>query len=344
MADVVRSADPRWVVPGGTIHLADLDLQPSPNGPPRVYVGDTEARVASASRRHVRFAVPPHPVAGEQQVRIEPGAVAGPQLFVARTLSTGLHIVDSPAFDGLGRLYVTHSGSRGVKVPVPIYRVRPDGEREPVAVDLPNPTSLALGPDGAMFISSRFEGQVYRLTTDDRAEVYVGDLGVPTGLAFARDGSLFVGDRSGSIFRVSPQREVDVFATLPASVAAFHLAFGPDDCLYVSAPTLSAHDAVYRISPERMVDVLCDGLGRPQGLAFDSAGMLYVADALAGSSGIHRIDISSPPYRPELVAATPVVVGLAFDPVGGLIVASNDTVWRLDVPLSGAVPPHFSAA
>jgi hypothetical protein len=53
--------------------------------------------------------------------------------------------------------------------------------------------------------------------------------------------------------------------------------------------------------------------------------------------------VSTPPHAPQLVVATPVVVGLAFDPSGGLIVSSNDTVWRLDVPLSGPAEPHFPA-
>lgn len=343
MPDVSPSCYPRWAVPGGVVRLGGIELPPLAV-PPRVYVGEWEARVIGASRRHIRFAVPPHPLGGWLPVRIEPGAISGGDLLVARTVSAGLHLVDSPAFDGSGHLYVTHSGSRGVKVPIPIYRVRPDGGRDPVAVELPNPTSMALGPDGAMFISSRFEGQVYRLTNDDRAEVYAADLGVPTGLTFARDGSLFVGDRSGSIFRISRDRQVDVFATLPASVAAFHLALGPDDCLYVSAPTLSAHDAIYRISPDRLVDTVYDGLGRPQGLAFDRTGALYVADALAGASGVYRIDVASPTPTSKLIVAAPVVIGVAFHPEGGLIVSSNDTVWRLDVPLTGSPPPHSAAA
>ena len=37
-------------------------------------------------------------------------------------------------------------------------------------------------------------------------------------------GALFVGDRSGSIFRVSPDRQIETFAQLPASVAALALA------------------------------------------------------------------------------------------------------------------------
>jgi len=254
-------------------------------------------------------------------------------LLVARPLATGIHQIDNPAFDGLGRLYLTHSGSRGVKVPVPIYRLRQDGVRDPIAVELPNPTAIALGPDGALYVSSRFEGHVYRLTADDQVELYASDLGVATGLAFGRDGTLYVGDRSGTIFKVTRDRQVETFATLPSSVAAFHLAVGPDDCLYVAAPTLASHDPIYRVTPDRLVDVVCDGFGRPQGLAFDSTGHLFVADALAGASAIYRLDVSQGTPKPEPLVNTPMVIGLAFDPEGGLVLASNETVWRFDVPL-----------
>jgi hypothetical protein len=33
------------------------------------------------------------------------------------------------------------------------------------------------------------------------------------------------------------------------------------------------------------------------------------------------------------VLSAPALVGVAIDPEGGLVLASNDTVWRLDVPL-----------
>jgi sugar lactone lactonase YvrE len=333
VSGVISSVRPGWVVPGGRIAVAGTHMPMPADGPPHALVGGLDARVVGASRSLTRLMVPPAAEGGTMAVRLD--ELAGETAFVevARLLATGLHQVDSPAFDGAGRLYVTHSGGRDTKVPVPLYRIGRDGVREPLAVDLSNPTSLALGPDGLMYVSSRFEGQVHRLTPDDRVEMYATELGVATGIAFSRDGSLFVGDRSGSILRITPDRRVETFASLPASVAAFHLAFGPDDALYVSGPTLATHDAVYRITPDRLIDVVCDPFGRPQGLAFDEAGSLYIVDSLAGAAALYRLDVTQQNPTPELVLTAPSLIGLAFDPGGGLVLAGSDTVWRLDVPL-----------
>jgi sugar lactone lactonase YvrE len=333
VAHVISSVRPGWVVPGARVTVEGTHLPVPADGPPHVLVGVLDAHVVGASHRALRIRVPAEAEGGTTAIRID--ELPGESAFVevARPLTTGIHQVDSPAFDQAGRLWVTHSGSRGTKAPVPLYRIGPDGVRQAVPIDISNPTSLALGPDGAMYISSRFEGSVYRVAPDDQVEVYATELGVPTGLAFAADGSLFVGDRSGTILRIAPDRSVEPYASLPASVAAFHLAVGPDNCLYVAAPTLATHDAIYRITEDRLVDVVTDRLGRPQGLAFDLTGTLYVVDALAGSSGLFRVEGGGPQAGVELAVSAPSLVGIAFDPAGGAVLASNDTVWRLDVPL-----------
>jgi sugar lactone lactonase YvrE len=96
---------------------------------------------------------------------------------------------------------------------------------------------------------------------------------------------------------------------------------------------LSTHDVIYRISPDRLIDEIRAGLGRPQGLAFDSTGSLYVVEALAGQGGLYRMDVTQSRPQPELVLAAPSLVGVAFAPDAGLVVCSNDTVWRLDCSL-----------
>lgn len=334
---------PRRAVPGARVAIHATHLPLPIDGLPHVLVGDKDARVVAASPRGVTITVPNDADAGEQIVRIDEMPGASGRLTVAALLAADVHQVDSPVFDREGRLYATRSGSRDAKPQVPLFRIETDGVKTPLEVEIGNPTSLAIGPDGWLYVSSRFDGNVHRVNIADRTadgrgtpdvERYATELGVATGLAFSPNGDLFVGDRSGTIFRVRPDRQVETYATLPASVAAFHLAFGPDGCLYVAAPTLATHDAIYRISPERLVDVVTDRFGRPQGIAFDANGDCYVVDALAGSAGLFKLDVTADAPEPELVVAAASLVGVAFGPGPVAALASNDTVWKLDGMLS----------
>ncbi len=326
----VTAIHPLWAIEGGRITLEGSEFPTNRPELPDVRIGDQPARVVFASPTRIGVVIPTGLVeAARVPVRIE--GMPGETTFVtlAVPFATGLHQVDNPVFDRDGNLYVTYSGTRGQQVPVSIFRVRPNGTRETFSSGIVNPTSMAIDRDGQMFVSSRFEGNVYRLAADGTAEPFATDLGVACGLTFDADGTLYVGDRSGTIFKVDRKAHARTFASLPPSVAAFHLAVGPDRTLYVTAPTLSSYDAIYRIGRDGTVNAAHTGFGRPQGLAFDATGALFVVDALAGNSGLYRVGKSGPP---ELVLAGPGLVGVAFDPHGGLVVCSNDTAYRLSGP------------
>jgi sugar lactone lactonase YvrE len=314
---------PSRAIPGARIELG-IGASPGDDGRlPEVSVGGAPARVLFAAPDRVAVVVPKELPGGRHAVAVE-GREVGPVVEVGSTLVTDVHQVDSPIFDRHGRLFVTFSGTRGEQVPVSVFRVAAGGEREPLVSGIVNPTSLALGPDGDLYVSSRFEGAVYRVKTDGSREVFATELGVACGLAFDADGVLFVGDRSGTIFRVEPDGTTRRFAALPPSIAAFHLAFGPDGALYVTAPTVNTYDHVYRVDRRGTVEVFYTGFGRPQGLAFDPGGVLHVAEALAGASGIFRF---TPSRTAEQVVSGHALVGVAFDAQGNMAVASNDTVY-----------------
>ena len=292
---------------------------------PEAFFDALPARVVAASPRSVSVTVPPGLDGGRTAVRV--GGAAPAFVDVGRPVATGVHQVDNPVVDGDGTLFVTYSGSRGEKSPVSVFRVRTDGYREPFVTGIVNATSMALSPDGRLHVSSRFEGTVYRVADDGSYEPFVSDLGVACGMAFSQDGTLHVGDRSGTVFRVGTSGRATPFATLPSSVAAFHLAWGPDDGLYVAGPTLATCDSIYRIDRTGAVTTICSSFGRPQGLAFDRHGVLHVVEALAGASGLYRIAADG---TRALVLAGRSLVGVAFDPSGGIVAASGDTAYRLD--------------
>ena len=324
----ITAVRPPWAVEGGRVTvegdaLVDGDgLGP----PPEVFFDARPARVAAASPRSVAVTVPPGLDGGRTTVRV--GASKEPAFVdVGRPVATGVHQVDSPVVDRDGTLFATYSGPRGEKSPVSVFRVRTDGYREPFVTGIVNATSLALSPDGRLHVSSRFEGTVYRVAGDGSYEVFASDLGAACGMAFGPDGTLHVGDRSGTVFRVAASGRATPFATLPSSVAAFHLAWGADDGLYVTAPTLATCDRVYRIDRTGAVTTAASGFGRPQGLAFDRQGVLHVVEALAGAAGLYRVAADG---TRTLVLAAKNLVGVAFDPAGGVVAASGDTAYRLD--------------
>jgi streptogramin lyase len=329
----IAAVHPLWAVEGGVVTIAGSGFPVDPL--PDVRIGGLPARLRRASSQALAAVVPGGLDGGRTPIRVDGATGETAFIEIGAPLATGLHQVDNPAFDESGNLYVTFSGSRGQESPVSIFVVRRDGSREPFVAGLPNPTAMAFGPDGHLYVSSRFDGSVHRIGRDGSSAQFASDLGVACGIAFGPDGSLYVGDRSGSVLRVA-DKQVSLFATLPASIAAFHLAFGPDGSLYVTAPTLSSRDPVYRIAASGTVEVFYDGFGRPQGLAFDSEGRLYVVDALAGSSGLYRFALDRP-AAPEQVVVGGSLIGLAFDPHGGLVLASSDTAYRLNVELHGVL-------
>jgi YD repeat-containing protein len=323
----LTAVQPHRAIEGGRVTIKGGPFRVDGPEPPEVRIGDLRARVVCASSNSLTVLVPAGLAEGGR-LTVKIAGFAGETAFldVAAPCASGLHQVDNPVFDADGNLYVTYSGTRGQQVPVSIFRVRPNGTRETFSSAVVNPTSMAIDPEGRLYVSSRFEGVVYRLDADGSAQPFARELGVACGLAFDGEGTLHVGDRSGTIFKVDRAGHASPFATLPSSVAAFHLAFGPDRCLYATGPTLSPYDAVYRVNPDGRVTRYSQRFGRPQGLAFDANGALFVVEALAGDSGLYRVPGEG---DPELVLAGPGLIGVAFDPRGGVVVCSNDTAYRL---------------
>jgi len=324
-AVTLTGIDPPGVLAGARLWLRGGGV-PAPSTEAGVSIGGAPARVLFAAPDRIAVEVPRVAEPGRTPVRAawSPGAT----LFVdvGVPMATGLHQVDSPAVDRAGRVYAAFSGPRGQETPVSVYRVEAEGGREPFAEGIVNATSLAFSPSGVLHVSSRYDGVVYRVFDDGRREPFASELGVACGMAFAPDGSVFVGDRTGTVHRVSADgARTEVFATLPASVAAYHLAIGPDACLYVTGPTLATHDAVYRFEASGRQEVIDRTFGRPQGLAFDAHGVLHVVEALAGVSAIYRC---APGGARRAVVSGPGLVGVAFLPNGDLVAATADTIYR----------------
>ena len=331
----ILSVTPKAAIQGGELHIRGKAL--TAYGPPTVTVGTEAAPLVIASDSYIVARLPQNAAAGEVTVLSGDRASNVAEMRVGVEIADSLHPVSNPAVDAEGNIYSTFSNARGQKSPVSIYKIDTSYNSKPFVTDLMNPTGLAFDRSGLLYVSSRHDGIVYQITPTGNMSVFVEGMGVATGIAFDIEENLYVGDRSGTIFKISPSRQIYVFATLETSIAAYHLAFGPAGYLYVTGPTTSSFDAVHRISSAGEVETFYRGVGRPQGLAFDVDGRLYVAASLAGRRGILRFEEDG---KPELFLSGSGIVGLAFARAGSMIVATQNALYAVDVDIAGRPLPY----
>jgi len=328
----IEAVAPAAALPGGEVKILGTGLRPPELRRPSVLFGDMQAPVIISSDDFVVARVPQGAASGPVVISTNGHASNAHQVKVAGLIAENLHPVSNPAIDAEGNIYVTFSGSRGQKVPVAIFKIDTNYNIKPFVVELMNATAIAFDRAGQMYVSSRYDGTVYRVAPNGTMSSYAESMGVATGIAFDREENLYVGDRSGTIFKIARDRQIFVFATLEPSVSAYHLAFGPHGDLFVTGPTQSSFDAIYKVDPHGAVSVFYRGLGRPQGLAFDRDGNLYAAASLGGKRGIVRI---TPDGNASLAVAGPGLVGLAFAAGRSAILASNNAVHHLAWDVAG---------
>lgn len=328
---VITEVQPEAAITGGELFIRGKSLTTADR--PHVTIGEVSAPVVIGSSNLVIVKVPEGASAGDLVLANGQQSSDAWVCDIGLQIAENLHPVTSPAVDSIGNIYTTFSGSRGQKVPVAVYKIDLNFNITPFINDMMNATGIAVGQDGLIYISSRFDGIVYQVTPNGNMSVFVEGMGVATGIVFDHENNLYVGDRSGTIFKISPSRQIFVYATIEPSISAYHLAWGPDRHLYVSGPTTSSFDSIYRVADNGDVETFYRGLGRPQGMAFDADGNLYCAASYMGRKGVVRI---TQDREVGLFVSGPGIVGLAFSPSRAMIVATTNAIFRVDVGMRGA--------
>ena len=291
------------------------------------------AHVLMSRPGRLALRVPEQATTGLIEVRNPAGASNAAPLRVARQLSDGLHPVTNPAVSRSGMIYATISGQRGKQTPVSVVRVSPDGRGTPFVTGILNATGLAFTPDGDLFVTSRAEGNVYRIDEAGEPTLYAEGMGVATGAAFDAEGNLFVGDRSGTIFKIDPERQIFVHATLEPSAAAYHLAVNAAGTLFVTGPTLSSNDAIWAIDTQRR--------NPPPGIAAWAVPRAWRSPKRATSTSppasMAAAAWCASPRRARPPSCSPAhnLVGVAFSPLGTTILATSEAVYDVDLGVEG---------
>lgn len=332
----ILSVEPELAIPGGEVTVKCEGLRPHPEFGFRCAFNGVRARTVGASCERIVATVPEG--LGTVDVEVQVEGADGPSgpvpMKVARKWAEDLHIVANPAVDPRdGSVIVTRSGSRGQKLPVTLFRVRGPHDIEEIRVEFLNPTGIAFDASGKMFVTGRAEGFVAEVTALGEVIPYATDLGVPTGIAFDDHNRLFVGDRSGNIYSITDYGAGEIFATLEPSVSAYHMAFGPDGMIYMTSPGLASFDSIHAVDGAGFVKRHFKGLGRPQGLAFDLAGNLYVAACYQGRRGIVKIQEDG--LACEHFVAGRNVIGLCFGADGEMFIGTNDALYCLPLGVQG---------
>jgi len=333
----ITDVNPAYSIPGGEIAVGCKGFTVGDLGTFGCYIGGQECRMVAASSERILAIVPDGVETAYTHIHVEgpDGRSELDEIIVGESLIEDMHIVANPAVDPSDdSIILTRSGSRGHQLDHTLYRLEPDGYVDELPAQIMNPTGIAFDPDGELYVTNRAEGEVCHVRGDE-VITYAQSLGIATGIAFDADGVMYVGDRSGTIYRIPRPSRIETYAVLEPSVAAYHLAFGPDGRLFVTSPGLASSDAVYAVDDGGHVEVYFRGLGRPQGIAFDTEGNLYVAAAYQGRRGIVRI--SPEASDAELFVAGMNVIGLCFNRSGDMIIATSESLYSVPAGIHGTL-------
>lgn len=335
----IRTISPANALPGGEVVIEHPGCLLETGVEPEYYFDDTPGEFVAASSKRSVVEVPSSFFSGRSadvSVVLGNSTAEGASIVIADLIKDGFHFVANPAVDPKdGTIVMTRSGGRGQMIGNTLFRLEADGYVDELPVNVMNPTGVAFGPDRELYVTNRRDGEVYRIERNEDAVTIASGLGIATGLAFDKNGVLFVGDRAGTIYRILDDGSPDIFAKLEPSVAAYHLAFGPDGRLYVSAPGLASHEPVYAIDKSGTVETYFRGFGRPQGIAFGTDGTMYIAACYGGKRGIFAVEFQSSTAT-HLVAGN-MIVGLCFNAEGDMIIATGETLFSLPMGIRGTL-------
>jgi sugar lactone lactonase YvrE len=238
-----------------------------------------------------------------------------------------------PAVDQAGNVYVSHTTGCAV------FKVTPDGAVTHFAAGLLDPVGLVAEPSNNVFVASQSAGMIYRVNAAGAAVSYAIVPSRPDSPALDAAGNLYVLSCQfpGFLVQVQADGSSTDLAQMPFQFSPASLAWDPVSDSFVigeDAGDASGTARLLRVERNGTVTTIGTGFSRLRGLAFDTAGVLYLADYAEGI--VYRAALlgSGPPHLE--MAATNVDFGDA--------VAWNAALESVRVFNTGDDTLHLTAA
>ncbi|MDI1446047.1 SMP-30/gluconolactonase/LRE family protein [Polyangium sp. 6x1] len=195
---------------------------------------------------------------------------------------------------------------------------------------------VTLGPDGSIYWTGYFSGQLMRRTPDGKVHVLAANLPGLNSLAFRRDGRLYFTQlgRADALWEMDPQGNKPPRQVLPKPGFLNGFEFGPDDRLY--GPILLKGQIVRLNVDTGAMEVVADGFTMPTAVNFDARREnLYVVDVARGE--LTRVKAAT--GEKKLVAQLPTGLdNLAVGPDDQVYVSNMvDNDIRVVNPADGSV-------
>jgi sugar lactone lactonase YvrE len=178
-------------------------------------------------------------------------------------------------------------------------------------------------------------GFIYQYTPSGVQSIFAAGLSRPRGVAFDHFGNLFVvtntfdavsGTTQPSIVKITPDGVQSTFATISGDFFGSGLAIDRSGNVFVMAvddTSPTAASTIYKFTPGGVQTTFGSVGSQGFGLAFDSAGNLFAADACDqtiyefASDGTQTVFVGPDGFPPDQEP-----VGLAFDRFGNLFVST----------------------
>ena len=259
----------------------------------------------------LRITVPASVVA---QVRMLIGAV-----FLA-------FVSPAPSISAPADLYVSEP-TNGI-----IFKFAPEGTKSTFASGLDFPRGLVFDRASNLFVGIGSQpGSIVKFSPSGEMTVFASELSLPGGLAFDGAGNLYVtesfGD-AGQISKFTPSGTKSSFGSYDGfeSGSPYGLAFSPLGDLFATIPSnpFNFDGGIIWFSPDGTGHTFSISSG--PGLAFDTAGNLYVTHADEILKFTPRPEVSQSVFVSGFTAA----INLAFDSAGNLFVVDGDSIQKVN--------------